>query len=192
MRFDAPKLTREFQPRMALRLSLPVILLFLAIPASALAAQAAAGDSLAALPSQVVGVSGSGDQLSLRLKVGAEVRVLKIGDVYADGWTLTGLTPSEATLAKGALSRRVGLSPTSAVGQAAPADDPSQVRTVRGALRTGRGGAPSPVVASEEGQTVDELDQRIAALESSTDPDASETIGYLRIARASLIVSAQP
>ena len=52
-----------------------------------------------ALPGLAAGVLGSGDQMILRLKpIGdAPARVLKIGDEFEDGWTLTALTASVAT-----------------------------------------------------------------------------------------------
>ncbi|MDB5439499.1 MAG: hypothetical protein JWM33_1926 [Caulobacteraceae bacterium] len=76
-----------------------------------------------ALPAQVTGVIGSGNQLSLQLKpVGnADARTLKPGDTFEDGWVLTALTPSAATLSKGGASRTVGLNPTGTLaGPAAP------------------------------------------------------------------------
>ena len=42
-------------------------------------------------------------------------RALRIGDAFQDGWSLSALTPSTATLTKAGESRVVGLNPTGAV-----------------------------------------------------------------------------
>ncbi|MDB5439942.1 MAG: hypothetical protein JWM33_2369 [Caulobacteraceae bacterium] len=87
--------------------------------------------TLAQLPSEVRGVVGSGDQLSLQLKTGAGLdHTLKVGEVYGDGWTLTGLTPVEATLAKDGATRQVGLNPTGALAGNAPVAPPSTVSMI--------------------------------------------------------------
>lgn len=193
MSFDAPLSGCSLSLRMLRSIALPPLaLLALASPAGAWAAQARV-DALAALPGQVVGVSGSGDQLSLRLKSGNQERVLKIGDIYADGWILIRLSPTLATLTRLGAIRQVGLNPTGALPQAAISEAPSQVQTIGGLLGAGGGAGVEDVSADagERAETVASLDQRIAALEYSTDPDANETIGYLRIARAALIVGAQ-
>ncbi|MDB5438203.1 MAG: hypothetical protein JWM33_630 [Caulobacteraceae bacterium] len=189
MTFDVHEYRCNVPPRMPRHLALlPFALLALASPALAAPAPRAQ-DVLAALPGQVVGVSGSGDQLTLRLKSETQERALKIGDAYADGWILIGLNNSEVTLAKGAILRRIGLNPSGAVAQAVLEETPSQVRTLDGMLQTGA--AANPALAAEQKETLAALDQRIAALETSTELDANETIGYLRIARATLLVSPQ-
>ncbi|MDB5441255.1 MAG: hypothetical protein JWM33_3682 [Caulobacteraceae bacterium] len=84
------------------------------------------------LPGQVAGVIGSGPSLSLKFRpvAGEPTRVLSLGDVYADGWVLTGLTPSVATLTKAGMSRSVGLNPSGALA-AAPSDArPSEVKVI--------------------------------------------------------------
>ena len=69
-----------------------------------------------ALPGVVVGVLGSGDQLALQIKADdAGRRVLRIGDSFREGWVLSALTASTATLTKDGQSRTVGLNPTGAV-----------------------------------------------------------------------------
>lgn len=83
------------------------------------------------LVSQVVGVVGSGALLSLILRPvdGQPPRVVSRGDVYADGWVLTDLTPSVATLTKGGESRSVGLNPSGALEQE-NSGAPSQVEVI--------------------------------------------------------------
>ncbi|MDB5441441.1 MAG: hypothetical protein JWM33_3868 [Caulobacteraceae bacterium] len=97
----------------------------LALAAALMAAGAAFGQGAPEqLAAQAAGVVGSGDQLSLRLRTPEGERVLKIGETYAEGWTLQALSPSKATLAKDGAVREVGLNPTGAVasgGAAAPA-----------------------------------------------------------------------
>ncbi|MDB5440525.1 MAG: hypothetical protein JWM33_2952 [Caulobacteraceae bacterium] len=97
--------------------------LFAILAAAALSAAAYPSDAPAPdrLPSQVVGVTGSGDDLSLQLRDGQATRSLKVGDVYQDGWTLQTLNPTEATLVKDGQARRVGLNPTGALASAAVA-----------------------------------------------------------------------
>lgn len=88
------------------------------------AAQPSAPERLAA---QAGGVVGSGDQLALRVKEDSQERTIKPGDDYADGWKLQALTPTKATLTKDGVSREVGLNPTGALANNAPAAPPSQV-----------------------------------------------------------------
>lgn len=105
--------------------------LVLALTGAAPVFAAAAPEALA---SQAAGVVGSGDKLSLQLHPagGAPARILKIGDVFEDGWVLTALDPTTATLTKGGLSRRIGLNPAGALAQPQAAAHPSQV-TLAGA-----------------------------------------------------------
>ncbi|MDB5439931.1 MAG: hypothetical protein JWM33_2358 [Caulobacteraceae bacterium] len=80
------------------------------------------------LPSEVKGVVGSGDQLSLQLHgdAGTE-RTIRVGEEYRDGWMLQALSPTKATLAKDGATREVGLNPQGAVASAGPAGPPSTV-----------------------------------------------------------------
>ncbi|MDB5438327.1 MAG: hypothetical protein JWM33_754 [Caulobacteraceae bacterium] len=95
--------------------ALAAIALSLAFAARAGAASAPA-QGPDALPGLVVGVVGSGDQLSLQIKADESGRrALRIGDAFQDGWSLSALTPSTATLTKAGESRVVGLNPTGAV-----------------------------------------------------------------------------
>jgi hypothetical protein len=72
--------------------------------------------------------------MSLRLRSVGETpeRSLKIGDEFEDGWKLTGLTSSAATLTRDGVSRTVGLNPTGALGAAEPAAGGSTVTVVTG------------------------------------------------------------
>lgn len=90
------------------------------------ASTAAVEPGPASLPGEVVGVIGSGDKLSLKIKAGEETRVLNIGDVYQDGWALTSLTGATATLARDGQTRLIGLNPSGAVA-AASSDVPAAV-----------------------------------------------------------------
>ncbi|MDB5438343.1 MAG: hypothetical protein JWM33_770 [Caulobacteraceae bacterium] len=94
------------------------------------AAAAPAPSGPDALPAQVAGVIGSGDQLSLQLRAteGAPARIVHPGEEAIDGWTLSGLTNTVATLSKGDQSRTIGLNPTGAVAVARPFAPPSTVR----------------------------------------------------------------
>ncbi|MDB5441453.1 MAG: hypothetical protein JWM33_3880 [Caulobacteraceae bacterium] len=85
-----------------------------------------------ALPGLVTGVVGSGDQMALRLTpVGdAAARDLKIGDEFRNGWRLTALTPSAATLTRDGASQTVGLNPTGALADAPAATGGSTVTVV--------------------------------------------------------------
>ncbi|MDB5440255.1 MAG: hypothetical protein JWM33_2682, partial [Caulobacteraceae bacterium] len=53
----------------------------------------------------------------LMIKEGDANRTLRSGDLYQDGWVLTGLTPEVATLSKAGQARQVGLNPDSAIAQ---------------------------------------------------------------------------
>ncbi|MDB5438344.1 MAG: hypothetical protein JWM33_771, partial [Caulobacteraceae bacterium] len=100
-----------------------------------LAAAAPAPSGPDALPAQVAGVIGSGDQLSLQLRASdtAPARMVRLGDEAIDGWTLTGLTNTVATLSKDGQSRTIGLNPTGALSQRQPVGPPSTVHvTVEG------------------------------------------------------------
>ncbi|MDB5440522.1 MAG: hypothetical protein JWM33_2949 [Caulobacteraceae bacterium] len=94
-----------------------------------LAAAAPAPSGPDALPAQVAGVIGSGDQLSLQLRATADApaRIVHLGEAAIDGWALTGLTDTVATLAKDGQTRAIGLNPTGALASKAPAAPPSQV-----------------------------------------------------------------
>lgn len=112
-----------------LRLALSLLLL-LAAPALA-----AAPSAIDRLPSLVVGVTGSGDDLRLQIIDGEARRSLKVGDLYADGWTLQAIDPTQATLTRDAERRTVGLNPTGALAQARSNDPPSTVTTALAAAR---------------------------------------------------------
>ncbi|MDB5440155.1 MAG: hypothetical protein JWM33_2582, partial [Caulobacteraceae bacterium] len=88
-----------------------------------------AGAAPESLASQAAGVLGSGDQIALQLKSadGASPRVLKIGEMFEDGWKLDALTPTSATLARDGERREVGLNPTGALAETRPGATPSQV-----------------------------------------------------------------
>lgn len=109
-------------------------MLFAGLAAILLAAKAAAASDPgpASLPGEVIGVVGSGDQLSLRIKGGEAPRTLEIGEVYQDGWTLSALTATKATLTKDGQSQTVGLNPTGVIERAKPDDPPTTVKTIGG------------------------------------------------------------
>lgn len=98
----------------------------LALPLAA-HAFAATGSALDRLPSEVRGVVGSGDQLSLELRSDGVDRVIHLGESYKDGWTLQALTPSQATLARDGQTRQVGLSPSGALAELTSPAAPSSV-----------------------------------------------------------------
>lgn len=87
------------------------------------ASTAAASNVLQRLPAEVVGVVGSGNQMTLRIRRDGVVQNLKLGDEYRDGWRLRTLTPDVATLAKGNETRRVGLNPAGALAVEAEAGE---------------------------------------------------------------------
>ncbi|MDB5439530.1 MAG: MecR antirepressor / ankyrin repeat family protein, partial [Caulobacteraceae bacterium] len=93
----------------------------------AYAAEPGAPERLAA---QAAGVVGSGDQLSLKIREPQGERTVKVGETYADGWTLQALTPTKATLAKDGATREVGLNPTGALARAQTDEPPSSVKTL--------------------------------------------------------------
>lgn len=96
-------------------------------------AYAAAPSAAEDLPGEVIGVTGSGDKLTLELRHEGGPISLKPGDVYKDGWTLQALTPTQATLSKAGVQQTVGLNPSGVVApQPGEAAAPSQV-TVNGA-----------------------------------------------------------
>ncbi|MDB5438139.1 MAG: hypothetical protein JWM33_566 [Caulobacteraceae bacterium] len=109
-----------------------LLLLIGMISVSAGVAQAAASPGPATLPGEVIGVVGSGDKLSLRIKAGKEARTLSVGDLYLDGWKLTALTDSTATLARNNEIQTVGLNPTGAVAKAKADGPASSVKTLAG------------------------------------------------------------
>ncbi|MDB5438059.1 MAG: hypothetical protein JWM33_486 [Caulobacteraceae bacterium] len=107
---------------MRLAFALTWLILF---PASALAA--VGPDEL---PGQVVGVVGSGDRLRLMINVDGANRELKIGDGVDEGWTLTALSPSSATLSRAGQTREIGLGPDGALASAESVATPSTVMVV--------------------------------------------------------------
>lgn len=145
-------------------------------PLTAQAAGALAGPD--ALPGQATGVVGSGDQMTLRLKpIGdAPARVLKIGDEFEDGWKLTALTASAATLSKAGASRTVGLNPAGSLGAAALAAGASTVTVVTGP-RTNAAQADQSVQTATA-----TLQQARAALAAATPDTAPDTRQALQIA----------
>ncbi|MDB5438902.1 MAG: hypothetical protein JWM33_1329 [Caulobacteraceae bacterium] len=132
-----------------------------AIAAAAVSPQADAAEPPGPeqLSSQVVGVVGSGLLLSLELRTaaGQPVRVLSLGDIYAEGWALTALTPSAATLTRSGESRSIGLNPAGALDQTGEAP-PSQVNILVSPADLARlkaegwDGAPAPGLTAEETQ----------------------------------------
>ncbi|MDB5439064.1 MAG: hypothetical protein JWM33_1491 [Caulobacteraceae bacterium] len=137
------------------------VVLVAVLTGGALTAFAAAPSAPERLPSEVQGVVGSGDKLSLRLKDSAGGRTIAVGEAYGDGWTLTGLTPTQATLAKDGATREVGLNPTGALASAAPAAPPSLVEVTlnaeeQAALAALTGGAP---VRPRDGLTLSQTER---------------------------------
>ncbi|MDB5437716.1 MAG: hypothetical protein JWM33_143, partial [Caulobacteraceae bacterium] len=104
----------KLRRQVARRLILAPALLMLAA-ASARAAEPPPADPLKRLPTEVAGVLGSGSNLSLSLFSTWGSRRLSIGDEYQDGWKLTALTPSAASLTRNGETRQVGLNPTGAL-----------------------------------------------------------------------------
>ncbi|MDB5440415.1 MAG: hypothetical protein JWM33_2842 [Caulobacteraceae bacterium] len=92
-------------------------------------AAAAAPSGPDALPSEVAGVVGSGDQLALQLRQTADTppRLVHLGDDAIDGWTLSGLTATAATLSKDGQTRTIGLNPSGALASKAPTVAPTLV-----------------------------------------------------------------
>ncbi|MDB5441575.1 MAG: hypothetical protein JWM33_4002 [Caulobacteraceae bacterium] len=88
---------------------------------------ATAQSPLATLPSTIIGVIGSGDQLALKLGDGEGQRVLKPGDSYAGDWILKSLTDSVATFSRDGQVQAIGLNPSGALAAAVPASPPSSV-----------------------------------------------------------------
>lgn len=91
------------------------------------AAEPSAPERLAANAS---GVVGSGNQLTLKVREAGVDRSLKVGDVYAEGWTLKALTPSTVTIARDGATMLVGLNPSGQVLGPAPAGAPSTISVV--------------------------------------------------------------
>lgn len=81
------------------------------------AAHAQTPSILDQLPQELVGVIGSGDQLSLEVRSSSDPapRIINIGGEYKAGWKLTALTQSQATLIKNGEVRQVGLNLNGAV-----------------------------------------------------------------------------
>lgn len=86
------------------------------------------------LPAQVAGVIGSGDQLSLQLKpaAGSAERTIRVGEAFPDGWVLSSLSDTLATLSRNGTVRTIGLNPTGAVAPPSGPVAPSTVRVVGG------------------------------------------------------------
>ncbi|MDB5440520.1 MAG: hypothetical protein JWM33_2947 [Caulobacteraceae bacterium] len=94
---------------------------------------AAPAGTLETLARDVVGVIGSGDQLSLRIKpADGPARTLKVGDLYQEGWVLKALSPTMATMTKDGQLHLVGLNPTGELAGAS-ADAPGSLVLVQGA-----------------------------------------------------------
>lgn len=87
-----------------------------------LLAAAAAPSGPDALPSQVAGVVGSGEELVLQLRQTGDTppRLVHLGEDAIDGWTLSGLTATAATLGKDGQTRTIGLNPSGALASKAP------------------------------------------------------------------------
>ncbi|MDB5440595.1 MAG: hypothetical protein JWM33_3022 [Caulobacteraceae bacterium] len=143
------------------------------------------------LPSQVVGVVGSGDQLALRLRQGSGERLLKVGDAYADDWILTALSPTMASLSKGWLSRTIGLNPTGAVAALAGAGAPaSQVAVVgEGAIERAADASRGWVSCLAEyraktGQDLNALRDRTQALPVMGKDRYDQCLGYTEVMSA--------
>ncbi|MDB5441271.1 MAG: hypothetical protein JWM33_3698, partial [Caulobacteraceae bacterium] len=79
------------------------------------------------LPQEVVGVVGSGGELSLKVAQDQTIRTIKPNEEYRDGWMLKTLTPSTATLTRAGESREVGLNPFGSLTPPPAANDPSKV-----------------------------------------------------------------
>ncbi|MDB5438657.1 MAG: hypothetical protein JWM33_1084 [Caulobacteraceae bacterium] len=112
------------------RRAIGAFMLVATLSGGALAAYAAEPGAPERLATQAAGVVGSGDQLSLKLKTPQGERTLKVGEAYADGWTLRALTPTKATLDKDGTTREIGLNPTGALASTAPPDAPVSVSVV--------------------------------------------------------------
>ncbi|MDB5440156.1 MAG: hypothetical protein JWM33_2583 [Caulobacteraceae bacterium] len=108
------------------------VLLLSGVAAALLAggARAAINPGSASLPGEVIGVVGSGDKLSLKIKAGETSRLLNVGDTYQNGWKLKSLTDATATLEKDGLTQTIGLNPTGSVAAVAPDEDASTVNTL--------------------------------------------------------------
>ncbi|MDB5440882.1 MAG: hypothetical protein JWM33_3309 [Caulobacteraceae bacterium] len=85
------------------------------------APQVALPADLSSLPGQVIGVVGSGDQLSLQIRASDRQgpRTVRPGDEYQNGWTLRAVTPTLAILSRAGETHQVGLNPAGTL--AAPA-----------------------------------------------------------------------
>lgn len=108
------------------------LMLAVFLAAGAALAHAAEPSGLDRLPSEVVGVTGSGDALRLQVKSDGQVRTLVPGDEYRDGWKLRSVSASKATLFKSGETREVGLNPTGALASNAATAPPSDVSLVGG------------------------------------------------------------
>ncbi|MDB5439277.1 MAG: hypothetical protein JWM33_1704 [Caulobacteraceae bacterium] len=110
-----------------LRRTMGLVLVGCILTGGGLLAYAAEPDAPDRLPQEVVGVMGSGDQLSLKVAQGQVIKTVKLNEEYRDGWTLKGLTATSATLAKDGVTREVGLNPAGVLAPPPAADDPSMV-----------------------------------------------------------------
>ncbi|MDB5439278.1 MAG: hypothetical protein JWM33_1705 [Caulobacteraceae bacterium] len=123
---------KRHAPPKRLRRTLGGLLLGMVLVGGGLAAYAAQPSAPDHLPQEVVGVVGSGDQLGLKVTTG---RILKVGDVYADGWKIQSVTPETATLVKDAQHREIGLNPTGALPATPASGAPSVVQVVSAQVR---------------------------------------------------------
>ncbi|MDB5440639.1 MAG: hypothetical protein JWM33_3066 [Caulobacteraceae bacterium] len=92
-----------------------------------LPAMAMAADVADRLPSEVVGVVGSGDQLRLVVRSADGQRSLSVGETYADGWTATAIRADSVTLSHDGQMRIIGMSPDGRLPPPREIAAPSQV-----------------------------------------------------------------
>lgn len=159
-------------------------------------AKAADGPAFAnSLPSQVVGVVGSGDQIGLLLRSGSAVRTLKLGDVVQDGWVLTHLNPSSAILSLNGQQVEIGLNPQGEITNTSADLQATQITVVGSAeaeilrrlLDTGKwDGKAMPGLDLQETQRSliysDRLNQATAGWVAQYGPAFSPTLEMIRAA----------
>ncbi|MDB5439609.1 MAG: hypothetical protein JWM33_2036 [Caulobacteraceae bacterium] len=174
-------------------------LIILPLSAGAPLGAVAAATGPDSLPGAVVGVIGSGNELSLRLTTDGAVSTLKVGESYADGWRLQSLSAAEAVLTKGGETHRVGLNPSGALaGPMSASEPPSRVDVAgdtnediaRALLAAGRLKSPRPGLSTDEttrfkvdGVRLDRaLAAKLAALGRQDDGETILTLGEIRAA----------